>query len=68
MISDETLSASGRHPEQGRIACRILREWTDEDGRILAHVETQTPWHVESIAGKRDFVILAAQLLRTREG
>ena len=68
VVTNETLSARGRYPKQGHIACRVLREWTDEDGRVLAHVDTETPWHVASIAGKRDFVILAAQLLRAREG
>lgn len=61
---DDVLSADSVYPAAGVLACTILAEWTDAQGRALVQVSTREPWYIEATDGRQEFVILATQLMR----
>ncbi|HTK38184.1 MAG TPA: hypothetical protein VL325_06805, partial [Pyrinomonadaceae bacterium] len=50
------------YPMDGTIACEIIDKKIDGD-RILVTVETELPWHVESIIRETVFEVLAEQIV-----
>jgi hypothetical protein len=62
-LSEEDLDASNAYPRAGSLRCTILRQWKDEESRALAHINTDIPWHVESTAGLKEFVVLESELM-----
>lgn len=62
VITTEDLWSNSLYPRPGAIACQVQCEWHTNDGRFLVQINTQLPWHVESIAGDVSFVVLASQV------
>ena len=58
----EDLFADSAYPRPGIIRCQIEREWTDEDGRRLAFINTENPSGVETAEGLSTFTVLRSQL------
>jgi hypothetical protein len=56
------LDETSLYPQPGVIACQVIRRWQDGDGRELATIDTEQPWHVESTARATRFDALAEQL------
>ena len=46
----------------GSIACEVLSNWQDDQGRHLAKINTQQPWHIESSEGVSEFTVLTSQM------
>jgi len=64
------LDAASSYPQGGVIACIVLGRSEHGDGRQLVHIDTQTPWGIESTEGKDRFDVFAEQLreLNSQEG
>ena len=68
VVAIEDLDETSSYPQPGVIACEILKEWTDDAGRIILSVTTQHPWAIESNDGLYEFDILAEQLTTSPAG
>jgi hypothetical protein len=62
VVSLLDLDEQTSYPQPGIIACQIIKQWHDAQGRELASVDTSAPWGVESTGGNTKFDILTAQL------
>jgi hypothetical protein len=58
------LDSESQYPQPGAMACEILAQSRDEQGRDLREIHTYRPWSIESTSGKRNFVVLADQLFQ----
>lgn len=64
VVTDQDLRADSTYPCAGVLACQVKAEFTDEAGRLLARIDTEHPYHVDSTDGATRFVVLASQLVR----
>jgi hypothetical protein len=62
LVTGVHLDAASIYPQSGVIACVVLGESERDDGRQLVRVDTQTPWGVQSTAGKSRFDVLSEQM------
>ncbi len=62
VVSRENLCSDSDHPRPGLIGCEVQAEWTDEAGRALVRVSAEQPWHIESVDGLQQLVLLTSQL------
>ncbi|MEQ1554734.1 MAG: hypothetical protein ABL929_11175 [Ferruginibacter sp.] len=63
IVTEKNLDMDSSYPQEGVIACEILKEWIDENNRIIITVDTSKPWGVETIEGLTIFNILKEQLI-----
>ena len=63
IVTEKTLNASSNYPQEGVIACEIIRERKDKDGMSIFTVDTAKPWGVETIEGLNRFDVFAVQLV-----
>lgn len=63
VVTQVDLWSSSSYPQPGAVPCLVEAEWKDEQGRPLARVSTEHPFHAESTTGKSGFVVLASQVL-----
>ena len=52
IVTEAHLNADTSYPQPGVIACVVLARSERDDGRQLVHIDTRTPWGVESTAEK----------------
>ena len=64
IFTKEHLDANSNYPQQGVIACMLVKEYTVE-GRQIMIVNTEKPWAVDSINGIYEFEVLPEQLIET---
>jgi hypothetical protein len=62
IVTTENVSKDSSYPAPGTVACRVEREWQAPNGRRLIQVNTEQPWHVESVTGESVFVVLPSQV------
>jgi hypothetical protein len=62
IVSSESLRSTSAYPTMGKLACKIVAEWTDDDGRSFARVCTEQPWGIVSSKGATKFVVRSSQL------
>jgi len=67
VVTRAHLDAASSYPQSGVIACVSLGTRQGDDGRRLVQVDTQTPWGVESLAGKSRFDVSPEQLVAELE-
>jgi hypothetical protein len=63
IVTEEDLDANSEYPQDGTIACEIIKQWIDKDGRTIFTVSTEKPWGVDTIDGLTEFDILEDQLI-----
>jgi len=63
IVTRETLWSSSSYPRSGSIPCLVEENWQDESGQLVVSVSTELPFHVESVAGQSNFVVLASDVL-----
>ena len=68
VVTKAHLDAASSYPQVGVIACIVLGRSEHDDGRQLAHIDTQIPWGIESTAGRDRFDIFAEQLREIKGG
>ncbi|HEY1122926.1 MAG TPA: hypothetical protein VGE67_15045 [Haloferula sp.] len=56
------LDASSSYPQPGSIACEIVREWIDEDGRKRCLIDTTLPCGIDSVEGETRFEVFRDQV------
>ena len=56
------LDVASGFPQPGYIACIVVGRNERDDGRQFVRIDTQTPWGIESTAGRSQFDVLSAQL------
>lgn len=54
IISKEHLDAQ-TYPQEGVIAGEVVQRSLDISGREVIHIDTERPWHIESIEGATQF-------------
>ena len=63
IFTDQYLDARSKYPQNGVIACEIVKELKDKDGRLVFTVDTARPWGVDTIEGLTRFDLLEAQII-----
>ena len=63
VVSRDEHCSTSSYPQPGVIACEVEEQWTDAAGRLLARVNTERPWGMESTAGTTIFTVLSAQVV-----
>ena len=61
-FTSDVLDATGSYPREGTMACRVLEEWRDDQGRELVRITTR-PYGIGSTEGLSEFVVLRAQIV-----
>ena len=62
IVTEKDLDANSEYPQDGVIACEIIKQWVDKDERKIFTVTTEKPWAVDTIDGLTEFDILEEQL------
>ena len=63
IVSTQNLDAQATYPQEGVAACEILHRNLDGAGREVIRVDTERPWHIESVEGKTQFDVLPESLI-----
>jgi hypothetical protein len=63
IVSAEHLDADTSYPQKGAIAAEIVARSVDASGRETICVDTERPWHVESVDGVTQFEVLTETLV-----
>lgn len=63
VVSAANLLIDSAMPQPGHVACVVEDEWKDELGRQLLRVSTEAPWDIESMEGKKSFIVLSEQVM-----
>lgn len=67
IVTEKDLAANSEYPQDGVIACEIIKEWKDKDERTIFTVTTEKPWAVDTIDGLTEFDILEEQLIELNQ-
>ena len=67
VVTKAHLDAASSYPQSGVIACVVLGSGQSDNGRRLVHIDTQTPWGVQSLAGTSRFYVFPEQLVAELE-
>jgi hypothetical protein len=62
IVTEKDLDANSEYPQDGVIACEIIKQWVDKDERKIFTVTTENPWAVDTIDGFTEIDILEQQL------
>jgi hypothetical protein len=63
LFTSLNLNADSDYPQPGGIACEIIKEWQDVNGREIISVNTERPWGVEALTGASRFDVLRSQIV-----
>jgi hypothetical protein len=63
IVSSGDLDADTDYPQPWFIACEIIKQWQDVDGREIVSVNTEKPWGIESLTGDSRFDVLRSQII-----
>lgn len=62
VVSTELLDADSSYPQPGIIGCEIVERQVDGNGDAIVLIDTELPWHIESISNETKFTVYAHQL------
>ena len=62
VVTVKALDANSMYPQEGVIACQVIKEWKDKDGRVIFTVDTESPWDIDTIEGLKQFDLLDLQI------
>lgn len=65
VVSDAPLDVTSIYPQQGEVACELVEQWTDEQGRTRCIIDTERPWGIEAENGVTRFEVFLDQLKQT---
>lgn len=66
IVTDKDLDANSEYPQDGVIACEIVKEWNVTNGRKIFTVNTSKTWGVETIEGVSEFDVFEEQLVELK--
>ena len=64
VFTTANLDSDSTYPQPGSVACEILREWIDEDGRGRCLIDTARPRAVSANHGETRFEVFRDQMTR----
>lgn len=67
IFTEMELDSHSNYPQEGVIACKILKEWEDENKRPIVTIDISSPWDVSTIDGRTAFDVLATHLTDIKE-
>ena len=67
VFSSLNLDVSSDYPQPGVIACEIIKQWQDVNGREIVSVNTERPWGVETLTGVSRFDVLRSQIIEINQ-
>lgn len=67
VISLKNLDEKSNYPVKDSIACEIIKEWKDQDNRLILSITTNKPWGIETVEELTEFDILTEQLINLNE-
>ena len=62
IFTDQNLHEMSHYPQQGAIACEIIRIWVESDGRKRCIITTEIPLGIAAQDGKTEFEVFYDQL------
>jgi hypothetical protein len=62
IVTDRYLDANSEYPQDGIIACEIIKQSEDTNGKTIFTVNTLKPWGVDTIEGLTEFHLFEEQL------
>jgi hypothetical protein len=62
VVTEKDLDMNSEYPQEGIIACEILKKWLDKDNRIINTISTEKPWAIETTFGLSELDVLDEQL------
>ena len=63
IFTAKDLCANSVYPQEGIVACEVVKKWRDKEGRLIFTVDTERPWGVDSLEGLTQFDLLDLELL-----
>ena|ERR1700680_5349765 len=63
IVSSEHLDAQTIYPQRGVVAGEVIHRSIDAAGREVICINTERPWHVESVEGVTQFEVLPESLV-----
>ena len=63
VVTEKHLDADSNYPQDGVIACEIVKESRDLKGNTIVTIDTSLPWGVDTIEGLSQFDVLEQQLI-----
>lgn len=63
VVTADHLNENSEYPQDGVVACQMIKEWEDKDGRKLVTIDIDKPWAIETIDGLTQFDILKKNLV-----
>jgi hypothetical protein len=63
IVTSKDLRSDSPYPQEGSIACTVLRRFVGSKNEALVEVDTELPWHVESTNGQTVFVVVEHQVV-----
>ena len=61
IFTDQNLHEMSHYPQQGAIACEIIRIWVESDGRKRCIITTEIPLGIAAQDGKTEFEVFYDQ-------
>lgn len=62
VFTNQLLDHTSLLPVPGLLGCELV-ETLESHGRLLARIDTERPWDVESISGQYEFVVMADSVI-----
>lgn len=63
VVTTSQLNENSKYPQDGVVACEMIKEWEDKEGRKLVTIDIDKPWAIETIDGLTQFDILKKNLI-----
>lgn len=63
VISLEKIEENSNYPQQGKIACQIIKRWKDLNGCEIISIDTNKPWCVWTVEDNYTFDVFPEQLM-----
>src|SRR5882724_11951991 len=62
IFTEAYLDQQSDYPLPGLLGCEVVREWIDEQGRLVVTIDTERPWAISATTGEKQFDVLADQI------
>ena len=67
VVTQNDLDEDSNYPQDGFVACELVKDWIDQAGRKIFTVTTERPWAIETVGGMTEFDITEDQLINLRQ-
>ncbi len=57
VVSENNLDESSTYPQPATISREVISQQSDDNGVLLVEIDTEQPWHIESIDGQTRFKV-----------